>query len=189
MKQFLVVFCGVLGRHRAGMKHPPLAQYPLDHFTADQLADMRCDPVFHLAIGEIATPEMLDNLSSMLVGGRMRPQDHAVPGAPLAPGVLPKDAPHTVVLVEDASAMLPGAPVLAPSAAQVLPREDVEQGAGQNRAKVEFKQEPRPAAHSIDQPVVVENEAHQVAEEQRREAAAVGRATDAVRSKHAKGRI
>lgn len=162
MKQFLVVFCGVLGRHRAGMQHPPVAQYPLDHFTADQLADMRRDPVFHLAIGEIATPDMLDHLSEMLVGGRMRAQDHAIAGTPeLAAG----------------------------NTAQAFPREEVEQGDGQNRAKVEFKQETRPAAHSIEHPVVVETEAHQVADEQRREAAAVGRATDAVRSKHAKGRI
>lgn len=62
MKQMLLVFCGVLGRHRAGMQHPPMAQYPLDHFTAEQLADLRRDPVFHLAIGEIATPEQLDTL-------------------------------------------------------------------------------------------------------------------------------
>lgn len=58
----LVVFCGVLGRHRAGMQHPPMAEYPTDHFSAAQLAELRRDPVFHLALGTVATSEALDTL-------------------------------------------------------------------------------------------------------------------------------
>lgn len=62
MDQLLLVFCGVLGRHRAGMQHPPMAAYPLDHFSCEQLAELRRDPVFHLAIGQIATKADLDQL-------------------------------------------------------------------------------------------------------------------------------
>lgn len=62
MAQKLVVFCGILGRHRAGQQHPPMAEYPLDHFSAAQLAELRGDAVFHLAFGEMATPDALDHL-------------------------------------------------------------------------------------------------------------------------------
>jgi hypothetical protein len=65
----LVVFCGIAGRRRAGMQHPPMAAYPLNHFTADELRELRRDPVFYLAIGDTATEETLDALEGALEQG------------------------------------------------------------------------------------------------------------------------
>ncbi len=65
----LVVFCGIAGRRRAGMQHPPMAAYPLNHFTADELRELRRDPVFYLAIGDAATEETLDALEGALEEG------------------------------------------------------------------------------------------------------------------------
>ena len=66
----LVVFCGIAGRRRAGMQHPPMAAYPLNHFTAEELRELRRDPVFYLAIGDTATEETLDALEGALEEGR-----------------------------------------------------------------------------------------------------------------------
>lgn len=62
MDQKLVVFCRIPGRWRAGMQHPQVAAYPLSHFSAAQLAELRGDEVFSLAIGEVATPAMVEQL-------------------------------------------------------------------------------------------------------------------------------
>jgi hypothetical protein len=62
MDQKLVVFCRVPGRWRAGMQHPQVAEYPLSHFSAAQLAELRGDEAFSLAIGEMATPAMVEQL-------------------------------------------------------------------------------------------------------------------------------
>jgi hypothetical protein len=62
MNQCLVVFCRMPGRWRAGMQHPQIAEYPLDHFSAAQLAEIRRDEAFSFAMGEVASAPMIDQL-------------------------------------------------------------------------------------------------------------------------------
>ena len=62
MEQKLVVFCLLPGRHRAGQQHPAAAEYPLDHFSPAQLAELRGDSAFHMAIGELATVNHIEGL-------------------------------------------------------------------------------------------------------------------------------
>jgi hypothetical protein len=62
MNQRLVVFCRMPGRWRAGAQHPQIADYPLDHFSAAQLAEIRRDEAFSLALGEVASAAMVDQL-------------------------------------------------------------------------------------------------------------------------------
>ncbi|MDE7547213.1 HI1506-related protein [Acetobacter fabarum] len=44
----IIVVCRKDGFRRAGVEHPPVAIYPVDHFSAEQLSQLRAEPVLEL---------------------------------------------------------------------------------------------------------------------------------------------
>jgi hypothetical protein len=48
---YLIVACDRPGLIRAGQRHPAFAAYPVEHFSADQRAELMADPSISLALG------------------------------------------------------------------------------------------------------------------------------------------
>lgn len=44
----LIIVCRAPGFRRAGIEHPPVAVYPFDHFTAEQIRSMEEEPMLQL---------------------------------------------------------------------------------------------------------------------------------------------
>ena len=84
---FILVVCGQAGFRRGGMMHPPRAEYPLDAFTAEQLALFRAEPKLHLVeVGGSAIPrhERLFGAESLVPA---RPYDPLLAGQAAADAI------------------------------------------------------------------------------------------------------
>lgn len=55
MTDQIVIFSAIPGRHRGGMTHPHMAEYPLGSIGRSQLSEILADPVLAVARGELVT--------------------------------------------------------------------------------------------------------------------------------------
>jgi hypothetical protein len=57
MAQTIIIVSRKAGFRRAGIEHPPRAEYPGDHFSAEQLEQLKAEPMLEVIITGEPEPE------------------------------------------------------------------------------------------------------------------------------------